>query len=72
MNIFDSDVFYFFIVNIALLFFIYWAIKEGVVKRNISFGLIGNVKKKGLAARNWGFAFVALGLLLFILQFLFY
>lgn len=61
-----SNNIFFIIWNIALLWFIYWAVLNGVINKDITFGLVGNVRKKGVAARNWGIIFVTIGIALFV------
>lgn len=67
-----AELLYGTLCTIGLGFFVWWAIRDGVIRRSIEFGLIGKVRKRGIAARNWGllFAFWGIAFLLLTLSIL--
>ena len=62
-----SEEIYLVLSVVGLVFFIFWAIRDGIIRKDISFGNIGNVRKTAKAATVWGIVFTTLGIFLLVL-----
>lgn len=64
-----SEEVYFVLCVGGTLFLIFWSVKNGIIRKDITFGKFGGVRKTGRAAVIWGYIFASLGvfLLVFIL-----